>query len=47
MPAGTDNLTAVIQQQLQFRSLETKEVHTDRTWDAIAYGDGGIITVVG
>ncbi|KAK7116086.1 kinetochore-associated protein 1-like [Littorina saxatilis] len=42
---GSENLASVVQEQLQFRTVQTSEAHTDTTWDALPLGNGSVITV--
>ncbi|XP_076465746.1 kinetochore-associated protein 1-like [Babylonia areolata] len=44
---GTDTVASVVQEQLQFRKVQTGEAHTDVTWDAVPLGAGTVITVGG
>ena len=37
----------MVQEQLQFRTVQTGEAHMDTTWDAVPLGGGRVITVVG
>ncbi|PVD19763.1 hypothetical protein C0Q70_20254 [Pomacea canaliculata] len=41
----TDNIASIIQQQLQFATVETHQMHTRQACDIVSLGHGNIITV--